>query len=146
MQWKILIAVVGSLALFGSGLSVGWIAKRNAQAHQDKREATLLARASLATAEAISKIEIRHQTIRTQAETIIREVPVYNDPVCVHPDDMLRLLNDALSTGQLSGGAGVSEADPFERPFIQGNNSKVAGSGPTIPQMPTGSVGKGPGR
>lgn len=47
-----------------------------------------------ASAEAISKIEVRNVTIRQKAETITREVPVYGD--CRHDPAGLQLVNDAL--------------------------------------------------
>jgi len=45
-------------------------------------------------AEAISKLEVKHVTIRQKAETVTREVPVYRD--CRHDPDGLQLVNEAL--------------------------------------------------
>jgi alpha-D-ribose 1-methylphosphonate 5-triphosphate synthase subunit PhnG len=47
-----------------------------------------------ATADAISKIEVKYVTVRQKAETVVREVPVYTD--CTHSDDGMRLVNEAL--------------------------------------------------
>lgn len=48
-----------------------------------------------AAAAEIAKIDVRQVTIRQQAETITREVPVYRD--CQHDPDGLRLVNEALT-------------------------------------------------
>jgi hypothetical protein len=75
------------------------------QAIQDTRELAMQA-----AAEAISKIEVRNVTIRQQAETLTREVPVYRD--CRNTDDGLRLINEALTgiAAQPPGSGSLSRA------------------------------------
>lgn len=59
--------------------------------------------AASAAAGAINKLGVKHVTIRQQADTIIREVPVYRD--CRHDHRVLRDINEAR-TGQRSEPAG----------------------------------------
>ena len=51
--------------------------------------------AASAAAKAISQIEIRHTTVRQQAQTEIRREPVYID--CRHPESVKRMLDSALT-------------------------------------------------
>lgn len=54
--------------------------------------------ATEAAVTAIKSIEVKYVTIKQKAETVTREVPVYRD--CVHSDDGMRVVNEAL-TGHL---------------------------------------------
>lgn len=63
------------------------------QAREDKAVAIATQAAASAAAAAISKIKVQHVTLRQQADTVIREVPVYRD--CVHDDRVLRDINAA---------------------------------------------------
>ncbi|MEO8153547.1 MAG: hypothetical protein ABI605_10795 [Rhizobacter sp.] len=74
------------------------------QAREDNAAAQTRLVASTAAAEAISKIEVRHVTIRQQADTVIREVPVYLD--CRHDARVLRDINEARTGRAEPVGAG----------------------------------------
>lgn len=63
--------------------------------------------AQLGAAEAISKIEIKQQTIVQKVQHEIQTKPVYRD--CVVPADGVRLLNDAIN-GKAEGGPSGSSA------------------------------------
>jgi hypothetical protein len=79
---------------------------------QQSVEATRVA-AREGAAEAISQIEVKHVTIRQQAETVTREVPVYGD--CRHDPDGMRLVNEALeSPGSNTGPGSVPAPDPAD--------------------------------
>lgn len=69
------------------------------------REAALTA-----TAEMLSKIEVKHVTIRQNAETVIREVPVYRE--CRHDPAGLQLVNEALAAPESARGGELPAADP----------------------------------
>lgn len=115
--WVLLAA---GLALAASHGAVGYKAYRlgqdNVYAEQAKleevekrtREAALIA-----TAEAISKIEVRNVTIRQKAETVVREVPVYRD--CRHDPSGLQLVNEALTAPGSAGGGKLPGTDPAQR-------------------------------
>lgn len=96
------LAVV--LALVTTHGIVGWQAYhigQDALIAQQKREDDIEARTRKAAMEGaateISKIEVKHVTIRQKAETVIQREPVYSN--CVHSPDGLRLVNEALRPG-----------------------------------------------
>lgn len=64
-------------------------------------------------ADAISRIVVRNTTVQGRVETIVRDNPVYRD--CVHPADVMRNINEAI-TGRAgsAGDGGVPGADAPE--------------------------------
>lgn len=62
------------------------------------------------SAEAISKLKVKHVTIKQQAETVIRDNPVYRD--CVHPDGMLDTINQARGYEPASSGVLPAASSP----------------------------------
>lgn len=106
--YALLAAVLlAGAAISGAGL-MGYRLGRDAEvAAAARAEAAILETRRLAqegAAEAISKIEVRNVTIRQQAETVTREVPVYRD--CRHDPDGLRLVNEALTGARQEPGPG----------------------------------------
>lgn len=101
LPWLILAVTLLVGAAGAGGYWQGSKHKADEIAAQEARESALVLKATeaatLAAAEAISKIEVKNVTIRQKAETITREVPVYRD--CHHTPDALGLLNDALAPG-----------------------------------------------
>ncbi|RPI19661.1 MAG: hypothetical protein EHM65_01225 [Acidobacteriales bacterium] len=101
LPWLILAVTLLVGAAGAGGYWQGSKHTRDQIEAQVAREAALVDKtreaASLAAAEAISKIEVKNVTIRQKAETITREVPVYGD--CRHDSRTLGLLNDALAPG-----------------------------------------------
>lgn len=91
----IVAALLGLLAAYGAGRADGTRVERakHLTAVETARDATDAA--LRVTADAIAKIEVRNVTIRQQAETIVREVPVYQQ--CRHDPSGLRLVNEALT-------------------------------------------------
>lgn len=103
-------AVIVAGAFFGGWKVNGWRMDA-AQKKADEVEQRATAAATEAAVSAIKGIEVKYVTIKQQAETITREVPVYRD--CVHTDDGLRLVNEALAGGS---GSGTGEAPGVPRP------------------------------
>ncbi len=104
-------ASVGGAFWYGTSTGRdGEIAKRAAvdQAVADTRKLAMEG-----AADAISKIQVRNTTVQGRVETIVRDNPVYRD--CVHPADVMRNINEAL-TGRPgpSGDGGVPGADASE--------------------------------
>lgn len=88
--------------------SFGQDAEIASQAREAKAAASATEAAASAAASAIARLEVRHATIRQQAETIIREVPVYRD--CAHDDRMLDAINAARGHSEPAGDRVVSDA------------------------------------
>jgi hypothetical protein len=86
------------------GRADGRAVERDKRAGELSIEARASAAAASAAADAISKIEIRHVTIRQALETQVREVPVFRD--CHLPADSLRNLNAALTGAEPAAAAG----------------------------------------
>ncbi len=103
LPWR-WIGVLGLLVLtFATGFKV-------ANWRRDSMELVALEVAEKAGAasresavKAIGKIEVRNVVIRQQAETVVREVPLYND--CRHDPRGMQAVNSALAApGPDSGG------------------------------------------
>lgn len=95
--WQAIVAALIVAAAFASGWKVNeW---RNDASDLKAQQAAEKGAAAATTAavDAIKGIEVRYVPIKTKAEVITREVPVYRD--CLHTDDGLRVVNEAL-TGQ----------------------------------------------
>ena len=105
--------IVGGAAalLLGGGFTAGWRVngwRIEAQEAAMERAAQLASQAATeAAVTAIGKIEVRNVTIRQQAETVTREVPVYRE--CRHDPAGLSAVNQALA-GALADPAGVPAA------------------------------------
>ena len=76
----------------------------------DATAAATRAAAASATAQAIGKIRVQHQTIRTEVEREIVERPVYRE--CRHAAGVVRDINAAL------GATAGSDAAPGDRPGV----------------------------
>ena len=104
--WLALAAVVALSGAYAYGRYDGRQLELATQ-YRESRAAEVSRDAALkGAAEAISKIEVRNVTIRQQAETITREVPVYRE--CRHDPRGMRMVNEAL--------AGAEPTDPRELP------------------------------
>lgn len=138
LPWSILGGLVLAAMAGAGGFKLGKDYAEGKAAEEKLIAVEVRDQAMAAAAEAISKIEIRHQTIRTQAETVVREVPIYKDPKCTHPPDMFKLLNDALenrSTTPIDIGV-VSPLGSLVERDIRGHNAEVAGGGKAVLQVP----------
>lgn len=97
--WTLLAAVIAIGALTGSayvqGRRDGKAAELATQAREDRAAAVATQAAASAAAHAIANMEIRNVTVRQQAQTVIREVPVYRD--CVHDERVFQRINAALT-------------------------------------------------
>ena len=103
-------AVIVAIAFTGGWQVNGWRIKA-AQKKADDVEQRVAAAATEAAVTAIKGIEVKYVTIKQQAETVTREVPVYRD--CQHSADGLRIVNEALAgTGQANTAASVPRPDP----------------------------------
>lgn len=95
--------IIGALVLWGATIAgAGWWAygagkdsEIASQAKIDKARQETREAAQLGAAEAISKIEIKQQTIVQKVQHEVQTNTVYRD--CVVPADGVRLLNDAIS-------------------------------------------------
>jgi hypothetical protein len=101
-------AVIVAIAFAGGWQVNGWRLKAS-EARAEEAAEKAGAAATEAAVTAIKGIEVRYVPIRHKAEVITREVPVYRD--CVHTDDGLRVVNEAL-TGQPADPASLSRPDP----------------------------------
>lgn len=107
--------ILGAVALAGATLAGTYFQGRSdgansviaAQADAEKIRQDTIRAADEGTARALSKLEIKHVTIKQQAQVVEREVPVYRD--CRHDSRMLDAINAAL-TGDEPAGAGVVPA------------------------------------
>ena len=98
------IAWAASVAgAFFYGQGVGKDSEIATQAREDKVAVIASEAAASAAARAISKLEVKHVTIRQKADTVIREVPAYRD--CVNDQRVLDSINQAR--GYEPAGSGV---------------------------------------
>jgi hypothetical protein len=93
--YLVLAGVVAAVSLAVGGFQFGVKYANGRHAVTEQIIADVREQAQLGAADAISKIEVRHVTIRQKAEEVIREVPVYRD--CVNDPRVERLLDDARS-------------------------------------------------
>lgn len=75
--------------------------------------------------EAIGKLEIKHVTIRQNAEREVIREPVYRD--CVHTPDGLRSVNEALTSqpGNPYRDSGVPVPEPSGGPGVRSDNAEA---------------------
>lgn len=109
----ILAAVLAVIGAFGGGYWWGASAKENAILAEQKREDDLIAKMQGTVADSISKMTVKHVTIRQQVDHEIIEKPVYRD--CMHTDDGLRLVNSALSNTEPAGPSELPAIDAPDR-------------------------------
>lgn len=89
-------AVIVAIA-FATGWQVnGWRLKASEARAEESAEKAATAATEAAVA-AIKGIEVKYVTIKQQAETVTREVPVYRE--CMHDPRGMQAVNEAL-TGQ----------------------------------------------
>jgi len=104
---QIVIALMLALGGLATGWRLGLDHEKAKQADIDKARQQTREDAQQAAADAISKIEVKQQTIVQKVQHEIQTNTVYRD--CVVPADGVRLLNDAISgrgeTGSAGGGA-----------------------------------------
>lgn len=112
--------ILGAVVLWGASLAgtgvwfygSGQDSEKAKQSDIDKAVQATRDASQEAAAEAISKIEIKQQTIVQKVQHEVQTKPVYRD--CVVPADGVRLLNDAISgkaeAGPAGGGAVQSAA------------------------------------
>lgn len=94
-------AVLVAIAFFSGWQVNGWrIHSSDAAAEAAANKAATAA--TDAAVAAIKGIEVRYVPIKQRAETITRDVPVYRD--CVHTDDGMRVVNEALNGGRSASG------------------------------------------
>lgn len=97
MPWQLIAGAVLCALAFGSGWKVNQWRNDSADAKATAAIEKAATAATDAAVEAIKGIEVKYVTIKQRAETVTREVPVYRD--CMHTDDGLRVVNQALSAG-----------------------------------------------
>ena len=102
---KLYAYAIGALACFGLAIGAYFYGRHDGTEIEKAKhlEAEAFARDARdamiqAAAEAIGKIEVRHQTIRQEVQREIIEKPVFRE--CRNTPDSLRLLNDALQDKQ----------------------------------------------
>lgn len=104
------VAGAAALILTAGAATAGWKAAnwRNDSQALAVEKATQKASdaATTAAVTAIKGIEVKYVTIRQNAETVTREVPVYRDGTCNHDPRMRDAINSALS-GPDGGGTGL---------------------------------------
>lgn len=94
-----LVVILGAVIVGATGASYlkgradGKAVVIAAQASAETVRLETLHLAQMAAAEEIARIEVRHVTIRQQAETTLREIPVYRD--CVNDAGVSSLLDAA---------------------------------------------------
>lgn len=103
---KWLAATLGAALAVGAVGAQGYRMGRDsviaAQAQAEAIRMETLHLAQMAAAEEIAKIEVRHVTIRQQAETTLREIPVYRD--CVNDPAIVGLLDAARENRDIAAG------------------------------------------
>ena len=100
--YKYLAVAIALIAAYAVGRHDGNTITEGAAAREERIAQVALDKATVATADALSKMEVKNVTIRqTMQREIIRE-PVYRD--CKHSADGLRSVNEALSGSTLSPG------------------------------------------
>lgn len=97
--YLIIGALVGALALFGSGISIGIKWSDGRQAVENQHIAEAVDAANTASAQAIAGLKPKYTTIQNEVQREIRTNTVYSD--CVIPASGLRLANQALNGGAL---------------------------------------------
>ena len=96
--------IAGAGVVYVKGRADGRAVERDKHAAELSIEVRATAAAASAAADAISRIEVKHVTIRQALETQVREVPVFRD--CHLPADSLRNLNAALTGAEPASAAG----------------------------------------
>lgn len=146
LKWgSICLAVVGVVVLIGGtiaaifqyGVRTGEAAVRLEIAKNDQKFREAQDRITSAVAEAISKIEIKHTTIRQLAEKEIIREERYRE--CVHTPAVYGLLNDALADReprQSPGGSSVPGADGAAGRELRGNDAEAVRSDEAVPRVP----------
>lgn len=103
---KWLAAILGAVIAVGTAGVQGYRMGRDSviasQAQAEAVRLETLHLAQMAAAEEIARIEVRHVTIRQQAETTLREIPVYRD--CVNDAGVSSLLDAARENRDIAAG------------------------------------------
>lgn len=97
------------LATYGGTYYVAYHAGRDSiladQAERIDVEQRAIAAAQRAAADAVKQIKVQNTTVRQEVIREIQTNPVYRD--CEHSPEQLQRINDAITAGARSGGAGV---------------------------------------
>lgn len=88
VAWAVTVA-----SAFFYGRDIGKDSEIAAQSREDKVAFIATEAAASAAANAISKLEVKHVTIRQKADTVIREVPDYSR--CINDQRVLDSINQA---------------------------------------------------
>lgn len=118
-----------------------------AQAARDEKIAQVaFDNAMTATAEAISKIEVKNTTIRQVLEKEIHERPVYRTLDCSHKPDVLGMLNRALANPDGAAVAGDRLMPPTDAAAgrdVRGDDAQAGGSRRPVSPLPGRGAGAG---
>lgn len=93
-----LIPLLGGAALFMGGAYVGSQITEKSQLEKEAAITEAINKATEQTAKAISDIKVENKTIVRNFRTIEKNATVYRD--CVHPDDSIRVFNQALTNSK----------------------------------------------
>ena len=93
---SVLAGALGSVYAYFEGKKAG-VQEVQAQENKERNDRIQLRdEVQKAVAEGFKHIEVRNETIIKNFRAIEKRVPVYTSVDCTHPDDVLKLLNDAL--------------------------------------------------
>jgi hypothetical protein len=126
-QAALVLALVAGVGAFGAGLYLkGRSDGRAIEQATDQREREIARMAAdtaaAAAASAISTIKVQNRTVYSEVQREITERPVYRD--CLHTEEQLRRINDAL-TGVQSQRPDGSTPAPASSPI--GNSGAHSG-------------------
>ena len=115
--YVIIVAILAALGLAGVSGWKGYHLGQDSVIAAQAKEAVVIqkvqAAAALGAAQEISKIEVKHTTVRQQLETEIREKPIYRD--CVVSERVLGFVNQAITGSEPVDPGGLPAALPDER-------------------------------
>ena len=100
LSW--LLGGVAVVAAFAAGWKVNEWRNDSADLKAEQVAEKAATAATEAAVKAIQGIEVKYVTIKQNAETVLREVPVYRE--CMHDPRGMQAVNDALAGGQPVGG------------------------------------------
>ena len=146
LKWgSVALAVVGVVVLIGGsiaaifqyGVRTGEAAVRLELAKNDAKFREAQDRITSAVADAISKIEIKHTTIKQFAEKEIIREERYRE--CVHTPAVYGLLNDALADrepGESPGSSSMPRAGGADGRQLRSNDDEAVRGSEAVPRVP----------
>lgn len=141
LAFVVITTVVGGGGYL-KGRADGRALETGQQAHDEQLAAKVGAEAQNAAAKAIAGIQIKHTTIRQQAEKEIRENTVYRNPECAHTDSMLQRINEALTGADGSGGSKLPADLSATRQDLRGDHAEADRAGQPVPALSDGGAGE----